>query len=690
MLNKKHFVKQSGLKDCASACLLTIMNYYGFNTSLDEVSYILKTNNSGTNALNIINGCKVFGFDGYGIHYSYEEIINNKVNMPIICHTMKNNMFHFIVVFSSNKKYLLINDPSSNINKITHDYFKKIYLNTSLVIYPIKIQNNINNSKSLYSFIFDYIKLEKNKIIKNILLSFMFILLSILSNYYLLIILDIILPQYNYKLFIFITICFLNIYIIKNLLFFYRERSTFSIENNIYKKINLNIINSIFNLPYNFFKSKSTSEVQTRIDDIKIIKSYLSKTIVAISMDTTFIIISSLILISINIKLFIICLIEILLYFLIYLLFKNNYIVKCEEVLESESEYNKQLYESINGYEVNRNLNIINEQNKRVEISFIRYINKINNYENITNKELLFKKMIEDIFYISLIFIGITFVNSNDITLGSFILFSSLLYYFSEPIKNIIDLKNNLIYLKNAYRRINDLLLFRKEKMIVKKQQLNKNIIIDNLSYSIDGLKYLFENVSFEIKYGEKLLIYGNSGSGKSTLIKIILKYLNEYKGNIYFDNVNLKDISEYVISYNFTYVSQNNFINNDTLKNNIILDRNVSEDEYEKVINICNLNKLRDSKFNRNNFIIEDDGFNISGGERQKMILARSLLKKSNYIVLDEALSEVGFEEEKDIINKIFEHFKDKTIIYISHKKEIVNLFKNKYKLERSCGYVK
>ena len=221
-------------------------------------------------------------------------------------------------------------------------------------------------------------------------------------------------------------------------------------------------------------------------------------------------------------------------------------------------------------------------------------------------------------------------------------------------------------------------------------RDINKNIIIDNLSYSIDGLKYLFENVSFEIKYGEKLLIYGNSGSGKSTLIKIILKYLNEYKGNIYFDNVNLKDISEYVISYNFTYVSQNNFINNDTLKNNIILDRNVSEDEYEKVINICNLNKLRDSKFNRNNFIIEDDGFNISGGERQKMILARSLLKKSNYIVLDEALSEVGFEEEKDIINKIFEHFKDKTIIYISHKKEIINLFKNKYKLERSCGYVK
>ena len=81
---------------------------------------------------------------------------------------------------------------------------------------------------------------------------------------------------------------------------------------------------------------------------------------------------------------------------------------------------------------------------------------------------------------------------------------------------------------------------------------------------------------------------------------------------------------------------------------------------------------------------MLEDNGFNISGGERQKIILARSLLKNSNYIILDEALSEVNFEEEKEIINKIFNYFKDKTIIYISHKKEIIGLFNEKYNLER------
>ena len=690
MYIKTHFIKQHGYKDCASACLLEIMKYYGLDASLDEVSYVIKTTNTGTNALNIINGCKYFGFDGYGIHYSYEDIINNLVNTPIICHVIKNNMYHFIVVYKSNKKYLLINDPSSNIKKITHEYFKSIYLNTSLVIFPVKINKSKNRNKSLLEFIFDYMKLERIAIIKNIIISFLFILLSILSNYYLLIILDIILPQYNYINFLYITIIFLNIYIIKNILSFIRERSTYKIEKDIYKKTNLNIINSIFNLPYNFFKSKSTSEIQTRIDDIKIIKTFISKIIVIFSMDIIFIIISFLILISINIKLFIFNFIEIIFYLLIYLIFKNKIIVINEEVLDSESNYNKILYESINGYEINRNLNYLNEQNKKTEINFIKYNNKINDYENLLNKELFFKNIISDIFYLILVFIGINFVHNNSITLGNFILFNSILYYFNEPVKNILSFMNNQLYLKNTYRRINDLLLFKRNKSIVKKLDLKKDIIINNLTYSINGIDSLFENISLKIKYGSKYLIYGKSGSGKSTLIKIILKYLDTYKGEIYLDNINLKDISDYIISDNFTYISQNSYINNDTLERNIKLDRMINDIEYEKIINICNLKTLRDSKMNRNNFIIEDNGFNISGGEKQKIVLARSLLKKSNYLILDEALSEVGIEEEKEIINKIFNIYNEKTIIYISHKKEIIDLFENKYKLERSCGYVK
>ena len=207
-------------------------------------------------------------------------------------------------------------------------------------------------------------------------------------------------------------------------------------------------------------------------------------------------------------------------------------------------------------------------------------------------------------------------------------------------------------------------------------------------SYTVGTKKqHVLKDISTDFRKNEFVSILGQSGSGKSTLIKILLKYLEDYKGDILIDNINIKDI-DYNLLNNITYVSQNNYLNNDTLKNNIIYGRNISDIEYEKIIEICNLKDLRDSKMLRNNFIIEDNGFNISGGERQKILLARALLNNSNYLILDECLSDVCLDKEKEIINKIFCIYHDITIIYISHKKEIIDLFKDKYKLERRKVY--
>ena len=121
-------------------------------------------------------------------------------------------------------------------------------------------------------------------------------------------------------------------------------------------------------------------------------------------------------------------------------------------------------------------------------------------------------------------------------TLGNFLLFNSLIYYFTEPLKNILELEPNINYLKNIYRRINDLLLVSTEETNKTDKIIRGNIVIKNLYYLVNE-KELFSNVSFKIKYGSKFLIYGNSGNGKSTIIKILLKYLNDYKGNIFIDN---------------------------------------------------------------------------------------------------------------------------------------------------------
>ena len=682
-MNKKLIVSQNGYKDCASACLLSIMRYYGCDASVDEISLILKTNSEGSNAYNIINGSRTFGFDGFGIHYSFEEIINNSVNLPIICHVKKDGMYHFIVVYKVNKKNIIIMDPSSNITKYKHEYFKNIYLNTSIVIYPVKIIDKYLKHDSLFKFIFEYIKQFKYKTIKMIILSIMLIVINVLLNYYLLLCIDYIIPKFKLYYLNLITIIFFNIFIFKNILKFIREKYLIYIENNMYSKITIDIIRKLFNLPYLYFKTKSVGEIESRLNDLKFFKEIISSIIVNTCMDLLFTILSSIILLLINYKLFLINIIEILIYFIIVLIFKNSFNNKIEDVLISEGEYKKTINESINGYAVNKNINMINYVNKKIEIKLLKFINSTKKYERSRNREVLFKNLIVDSFYLLSIYIGIILINNNIITLGDFLLFNSIIVYFTEPLKNLIDLNHNIIYIRNIYKRINDLFIIDSKIDSYSSIDIKGDIDIVNLSYSINN-KNILKNINLKIKYKDKLFIYGKSGVGKSTFLKIILKYLSDYEGEIYLNNINIKDISNDNILSNFTYVSQNSYLNNDTLKNNIIYGRNITESDYEEIIHLCNLDNLRDSKIERNNFIIEDNGFNISGGEKQKIILGRSLLKDSNYLILDEALSEVGLDEEINIINKILLKYKEKTIIYVSHKEEISNLFSKKYFIER------
>ena len=684
MLNKKLIVRQNGLKDCGPSCLLSIMKYYGCEASHEEVTFTLKTDLDGSNAYNIINGSRNYGFDGYGVHYTFDEIISGYVSFPIICHIIKNNMYHFIVVYKTSKGHLTIMDPSSSITKITHEEFASMYQNTSIVIYPVKKVNNYSDKNKLLECILSYVNIELPKIRKLIILSILLIMISIILNYYTLIVIDYILPNYKFNILVKLTIMFLLTSLFKNYLNYIRGRLIIDIDSNVYIYLNNDVIRKFFNLPYQFFKNKSTAEVISRINDLKDFRTSFTEIILTVSTNLLLVLISMILLLKINSKLFLIYILEIILYIFIVLIYKIPNNKNMDNTLISESNYQSTLNESIYSYEINKNLNMKNYTLKKIEMSSIKNEYQYKKYKTSLLNQSLLKDCTTNFTYIFSIFISSIFIHKNIITIGNFLLFNSLIFYFTDPLKSILELEPNINYIKNVYRRINDLLLVTTKEELSTTKLINGDIIVNNLSYK-NGLNNLFDSVSFKIDYGSKFLLYGKSGNGKSTIIKILLKYIDDYNGEILIDNKNLKDINSNTISNSFTYVSQNNYLLNDTLKNNIIYDRKINDNDYEEVIHLCNLDNLRDSNKLRNNMIIEEDGFNISGGERQKILLARSILKDSEFIILDEALSEVGVEEEKEIINKLFSYFKDKTIIYISHKEEIISMFKDKYKLERS-----
>ena len=167
------------------------------------------------------------------------------------------------------------------------------------------------------------------------------------------------------------------------------------------------------------------------------------------------------------------------------------------------------------------------------------------------------------------------------------------------------------------------------------------------------------------------VLLNGHSGCGKSTICKIIHKDLSVNSGKVLIDGININDLNLSTIRDNILYVSQKEELFTASIKENILMDRNIDLEEFNKICDICAVEEIVKKKSLRYDSLIENGTFNLSGGERQRIILARALLKKANIIILDEALSEVDKKLEAKIIKNIRKYFQDKTIIYISHKNQ-------------------
>lgn len=206
------------------------------------------------------------------------------------------------------------------------------------------------------------------------------------------------------------------------------------------------------------------------------------------------------------------------------------------------------------------------------------------------------------------------------------------------------------------------------------KISFNNTIQLKNINFSYDSKNILFKNFSFTISKGEKIGIYGESGSGKSTFLDIFTGLIIPQNGEILVDGVNInKNIDSWRSI--FAYQSQNTTLVDDTIKNNILLgnNQNFDFDNFNKSIHLSVLNTFVKSLVKKENTIIGERGAKLSGGQKQRIGLARTFYLNRDMIILDESTNALDEETENKILENIWEKYKNKTIIIVSHNKNIL-----------------
>lgn len=607
----------------------------------------------------------------------------SEIQKPFISQVHINNYSHFVVIYKIKNNKLTIMDPAKGLITLSQDEFKSIYTGYILLLEPYRALPVYQNSNYVLNIVKMIIHNNKSLIMNLLLITILIMLFTFIYSYHFKIIIDNVISTNNFNLLI-VTIIFLIILSLKISLEFLRNNLLLYLNQKIDLSIITTTIDKIISLPYSYYKNRTTGEMISRINDLFYIKNVISKFILTIFLDILLAVCTLIILFKISWKMTLILFIITILYFLIFLIYKNSIKTMTNNLQESNAKVNSLLVESISSYETIKGLSLESKFKNKINRSYLKFISSNLTIEKLSNQEAFLKDLFEGIFLLFTIYLGAKSIMDKSLTIGSLITYNTLLYYFISPIKNLFNFYKEFIYVKNSMQRINNLLNVKYEKLDkTTNLLLDGNIYLKNLSFSYNKQKNILNNINLNIVSSTKLLILGSSGSGKSTLLKLIYHYYQVNRGMIYFGSYDLNDFTIKDIRENVTYISQNELLYTDTIRNNVILDREVSEEEFINVCRITYLENIIKDNLLSYNFMLEENGANISGGQRQRIILARSLLKKSKIILIDEGLNEIDINLERKILKNIFKFYQDKTIIIVSHRHDNMDLYDSVISIE-------
>ena len=634
----------------------------------------------------MIKGLDYLGFDSKAVKVE-DKKIDNSVSFPIIAHIQsKNNFLHYVVVHDVSNKRIIISDPESGIKKLSHKEFSEIWTGILLLIEPKKDFQKRNEKDNSLTRFFYVLKNQKSLLFNIFLASILYTVLGIVTSFSSKFLIDYILKD---KLMTTLTVMIVGMVIleiIQMLLSIFRGYLLIFLGQRIDIAILLGYYNHVIKLPMNFFSTRKTGEITSRFSDADNINDAVAETVLTLMLDVITALTGGIIVYIQNQYLFFVSIVILLLYVVIVFSFKEILKKINNDVLENNSQLTSFIIQSINGIETIKAYNLEKNIQDETEFKYLKVIKSSFKRSKIYNLLTFLSGVVELIGNTLIMWVGAIQVINGKLTLGEMMVFNTLLGYFTNPVKNLISLQPTIQTATVSADRLGEIIDLdieqSDEKMIP--QNLKGDIEIKGLNFRYGTRELILKNINMEIKQGEKIALVGESGSGKTTLAKLILKFYDFEKGDININNFNLKDIDNTFLRNKISYISQDMFLFNKTIKENLMLSDEIEIDDVIELSKKVNAYEFINELPQRFDYMIEENGTNLSTGQKQRLSILRALLKKPDILIMDEATSNLDSITESAIQKTLNNPEFNMTTIIIAHRLSTIRLCDRIYVLDK------
>ncbi len=680
--------------DCGVSCLLSIAKYYNCNVPKWFIEKESLTTKKGTSMYGLMVTAQKLGFKSYGLNGDIENIKKDAV--PFIAHLTINkskNLYHYVIVSSLKKDKVIIKDPSKGSKTMSILEFKKISTNNYLFIEKTTSVKYFSKNKIIKNLLKNFLKEYKYNLILIFLSFIVLLILEILNLFSLKTILNnAIIPKATFN-FSILLISFLILHLLKIALNTVINIALMIMNQKFSYNLKLTLLKQLLALPSLYYQTKKQGVIISLFNDIDYISKFLIVSFFSLVNNIFLLVFINIYFFKLSKTLSLLLIVSIS-FLTLFIYFQRKYSYNTlTNYYNTYDLYNDNLQKIITNNERIKGLHlddIIIKRFTKVLNNNINSLSKLNLYKEIVSNSL---NLFENIIYLLILGVGgILVITTTNISLSTFILFESFIFLSLKKAEALIIMFLKFENYKKISERLKDIFSYQKEVLLpFKNYNYNtKNLFINirNLSFNYYD-KVVLNNINLRINPHDKVFIYGNSGSGKSTLVKLLSRLLPLEYGKIKFGNIDITHYNLYELRDLVTYIPNSLMLSNTTIKDNIYLSRkpSINQDELLKLTGLKEL-------FDNNNYnlytVIEENGENLSRGERSRIALAQALFKPSEIYILDECLSNVDIKLEKEILENILYYYKDKIIIYISHRLSNKNLFNRVFYLKEGKCYEK
>ena len=679
-------VKQHDMTDCGAACLATISKQNGYRIGITKIREVAGTDKQGTNVYGVIKAAEQLGFSAKGVKGDREAFFS-EFPLPCIAHVIVDgNLLHYVVIHKITKKQVVIADPGVGIVKLSPEaFFGEVheegkppkYQWSGILILLVKTETfqKGDETKGLFERFLYLLKPQKKLLLHIFIASLVYTILGILGAFYFKVMIDSILPDGLRKTLMTISIGVILLNLFKVLLNAFRSHLLLYLSQKLDIALLLGYYRHVIELPMNFFGTRKVGEIISRFQDAGKVRDAISGATLTIMIDTIMAIAGAVILCMQNVKLFGITLLIVGLYIVIVAVFQKWYEKLNRKQMEDNAQLTSYMVESLNGIQTVKAYNAERKANRETEIRFVRLLKSIFQLSWVSNLQSSLKIFVELVGGVVILWVGGLGVINGEMTMGALITFNSLLAYFLDPVKNLIDLQPQMQTAVVAADRLGEILDLEAEKTEQESLKLSPDTLagdieMQHLNFRYGTRKLVLEDINLRIRKGQKVAFVGESGSGKTTLSKLLLHLYTAESGELLIDGNHINDIQIERLRERIAYIPQETFLFSGSILENLCLGLDeVNMDAVIEASKLAQAHEFINELPLRYETRLEENGTNLSGGQRQRLAIARAMLKKPDILILDEATSNLDSITEKALEQTIQRYAEDMTTIFIAHR---------------------